>query len=261
VFLHYWGGSSLEWLQVTDTLSATFRCVSLDARGSGESEAPSVGYSTVDLADDVISAIEALRITDYVLVGHSMGGKTAQLIASRQPNGLRGLALIASSPPSPMQIDQAQRDQMKPAYDTRESINFVLDNILIGSPTSPEAREQAVKDALRLSPEARDGWIEVGTREDFAQDVASINVPVVIVAGDLDKIDSLEVVRSHLAPHFKNAAVHILSQKGHLLPLEAPGEIAKIIGEFCASLSSAPSQAATRNPLSAMNPLIASAQP
>jgi pimeloyl-ACP methyl ester carboxylesterase len=237
VFLHYWGGSSLEWSQVTGKLSANYRCIALDARGSGDSQAPATSYSTVDLADDVIGAIAALHLTDFVLVGHSMGGKTAQLVASRRPVGLRGLALIASSPPSSMQIDQNQRAQMRPAYDTRESINWVLDNILLGSLTSPDAREQAISDALRLSPEARDGWIDIGTREDFTKEVASINVPVVIVAGDLDKVDPLDVVNHHIVPHFRKAALHVLPQKGHLLPIEAPVEVAQIVGEFAARLS------------------------
>lgn len=236
VFLHYWGGSSREWSEVTSRLADEYRCVALDARGSGNSDAPTSGYSTVDLAADVAGVIESLGLARYVLVGHSMGGKTAQLLASQRPAGLRGVALIASSPPSPMVIDEAQRAQMKAAYADRDSIDWVLDNILIGSPTSPASREQAVEDALHLSQPATLGWLETGTREDFSQDVGRIDVPVVCVAGALDRVDSLEVVHSHIVPHFKQAALHVLPKKGHLLPIEAPEEVAQILRDFVAAL-------------------------
>jgi 3-oxoadipate enol-lactonase len=45
-----------------------------------------------------------LNLKRYVLVGHSMGGKIAQLMASRRPTGLAGLVLVAPSPPSPMAL-------------------------------------------------------------------------------------------------------------------------------------------------------------
>jgi len=47
-----------------------------------------------------------------VLVGHSMGGKVAQLLASWHPAGLEGLLWVAPSPPVPMGFPEEQRKQM-----------------------------------------------------------------------------------------------------------------------------------------------------
>ena len=91
VFLHYWGGSSRTWKYVTAKLAPTFRTITVDHRGWGKSDAPAEGYGLTDLAADAEGVIAALRLQRYVLVGHSMGGKVAQLIASRQPMGLAGL--------------------------------------------------------------------------------------------------------------------------------------------------------------------------
>ena len=234
VFMHFWGGSSQEWSTVVQGLSSKYRCVALDARGSGDSDAPASGYRITDLADDVAGVIAALKLKSYVLVGHSMGGKTAQVLASRRPEGLQGVALVASSPASPMQIDQAQRDQMKGAYASRESINWVLDNVLTGSPISSKDREMLVSDALRLSPAAREGWVEVGTQEDYTKDVTRVNVPVVVIAGEDDKVDPVEVVKAHIIPSFSNPETHFLKKKGHLLPVEAPAELVEILGNFAA---------------------------
>jgi pimeloyl-ACP methyl ester carboxylesterase len=232
--MQFWGGSSREWSSVIEGLSSRFHCVAPDARGSGASDAPSSGYRIADLADDVEGVIAALKLKRYVLVGHSMGGKTAQVLASRRPQGLRGLTLVASSPASPMQISQAQRDQMKGAYASRDSINWGLDNVLTGSPISDKDREVLIADALRLSPGARDGWIEVGSREDYSRDVSKVNVPVAVIAGEADKVDPLDVVNAHILPAFSNPEVHFLKKKGHLLPIEAPRELVDILGKFAA---------------------------
>ncbi|WP_342342641.1 alpha/beta hydrolase, partial [Escherichia coli] len=72
---------------------------------------PESGYSIEDLARDAEGVISALELKRYILVGHSMGGKVAQLMASRQPEGLEGLVLIAPSLPSPMLLSSEERDR------------------------------------------------------------------------------------------------------------------------------------------------------
>ena len=229
VFLHFWGGSSLTWNEVTSRLRDRFRCITIDARGAGDSQAPSRGYSTNDHARDALNVIETLALRRYVLIGHSMGGKAAQLLASQQPAGLVGLVLVASSPLSPMAIDDAMRAQMKAAYEDRAAVEWTLNNVLVGSPISAESRSQLVTDALRLSSAAKAGWVDIGTREDFRERAASINVPVTIVAGELDRVDPIAVVKAHILPHYPKAQVHFLPNVGHLLPAEAPEVIAGLI--------------------------------
>ena len=128
VFLHFWGGSSREWSTVIEGLSSTYRCVAPDARGSGSSDAPASGYRIADLADDVQGVIAALNLESYVLVGHSMGGKTAQVLAARPPEGLKGLALVASSPASPMQVDSARDKAFEDQRDDRPGREHRIDN-------------------------------------------------------------------------------------------------------------------------------------
>ncbi len=232
VFLHHWGGSSQTWSGVIAGLRDRFRCVAIDARGAGDSTAPVTGYCTEDHAADALAVIQALGLTQYVLVGHSMGGKASQLLASKRPEGLVGLALIASSPPSPIAIDNAQREQMKAAYADAVAITWTLENVLTGSPISDAAREQLIKDALRLSPPARAGWIDVGTRDDITEAVAHINVPVLIVAGELDRVDPVSVVNEEIVARYPGARLNFLPNKGHLLPVEAVEELVFIVGGF-----------------------------
>jgi pimeloyl-ACP methyl ester carboxylesterase len=101
VFLHYYGGSARVWRKVIAALPKSYHSIAIDQRGWGESDPPASGYSLADLADDAQGVIEALNLKRYILVGHSMGGKVAQLMASRRPKGLVGLALVALRPLRP----------------------------------------------------------------------------------------------------------------------------------------------------------------
>ena len=232
VFLHHFGGSTRTWADVIGRLESRFRCVAIEARGTGDSEAPASGYSTHDHTKDAQGVIDALALERFIIIGHSMGGKAAQLLASKQPKGLIGLVLTASAPPSPAKIDEQQREQMRGAYGNRESIEFVLDNVLLGSPISTEARKLLIAEALRVTPQAKSGWIDIGTSDDIRTEAKSIDVPMVIVAGDSDRVDPLDVVKTEIVPVYPRAELHLLPGKGHILPLEAPLELATIIGDF-----------------------------
>jgi pimeloyl-ACP methyl ester carboxylesterase len=80
-FLHYWGGSSRTWQDVIDRLGGRPRCVALDQRGWGGSVAIDGRYDLGVMADDAETVARALSLSRYVLVGHWMGGKVAQIVA------------------------------------------------------------------------------------------------------------------------------------------------------------------------------------
>lgn len=236
VFLHYYGGSSRTWQFVTDELSENYRTVATDHRGWGHSDAPEAGYTIADLADDAQGVIEALGLKRYVIVGHSMGGKTAQLLASRGLPGLEGVVLVAPSPPSPMMVSDEQRTAMAGAYASRESIGWVLDNVLTATPLAPVRREQVIEDSLRGAPQAKAAWPNLAMREDITADVAAINVPVQVISGELDKVDRVETLRAELLPRIAGARLEVLPGIGHLSPLEAPSAVAAAIRRFVAEL-------------------------
>lgn len=238
VFLHYYGGSARTWDAVADELADKYRIVATDHRGWGDSDAPADGYRIADLAADAQGVIDALGLRRYVLIGHSMGGKVAQLIASRRPDGLQGLVLVAPSPPSPTCLCDAQRATLTGAYQTRESVSFVIDHVLTARPLSAVQREQVIEDSLRGAPQAKAAWPDIAMREDITAATASIDVPTIVISGELDKVDSIETLEAELLPRIPHAALHVLPETGHLSPLEAPGEVAGRIARFVSAIES-----------------------
>ncbi|MCX2561136.1 alpha/beta hydrolase [Acetobacter farinalis] len=233
VFLHYWGGSSRTWKFVISDLTSTFHTVAIDHRGWGESEAPDSGYSLADMAADAEGIIATLNLRRYVLVGHSMGGKVAQLMASRRPTGLVGLILVAPSPPSPMALSVEAREMMAKAYDSRATIEGTIDHVLIAKPLSEEIREQVIEDSLKGAPVAKSAWPRATSQEDITEKVGNIHCPVLVIAGELDKVDKIDVLRSEVMTRLPQAKMHVLPGTGHLSMLESPREVATLIQSFC----------------------------
>src|SRR5471032_811536 len=232
VFLHYWGGSSRTWDDVIAALPGEYRTIAPDLRGWGDSDAPSVGYALADFADDAQQLIAALKLDRFVLVGHSMGGKIAQLLASRRPRGLAGLVLVAPSPPVPLALPAEVRAAMQGAYLTRESVGMAIDQMLTAKPLSPKHREQVIEDSLRGASQAKLAWPRSTSQEDITLDAAAIDVPVMVIAGELDRIDGPAILEAQLLTRVPHAVIRVLPGTGHLSPLESPLEVAGIIREF-----------------------------
>ncbi|MGE8175049.1 alpha/beta fold hydrolase [Pseudomonas fluorescens] len=236
LLLHYYGGSARTWDGVAGALPARYRLVATDHRGWGDSEAPAEGYRIADLAADAEGVIAALGLERYVLVGHSMGGKVAQLLASRRPQGLEGLVLVAPSPPSPILMSDEQRATLSGAYQSRESVGFVIDHVLTHMPLNATLREQVIADSLKGAPQAKLGWPNQAMAEDLTAPAALIAVPTLVISGEYDQVDPPATLKTQLLPHISQAVLHVLPGVGHLSPLEAPQPLAAIIAEFVGAL-------------------------
>lgn len=100
VLLHALGEQAMSWDQVSPQFATRFRVVSLDLRGHGASTWPGT-YSFELMRDDVIGVLDALDLHDVVLVGHSMGGTVAYLMAQAQPSRIAWLVIEDVPPPFP----------------------------------------------------------------------------------------------------------------------------------------------------------------
>ncbi len=139
VFLHYWGGSSRTWRAVIEQLTGQARCIALDQRGWGKSIATDGRYDLATMADDVEAVTQKLGLSPFMLVGHSMGGKVAQILAGRRPTGLIGLVLVAPAPPTPMLVPREQRAAMLASYGLREGVLQAL-SVLDAQPLPDDLR-------------------------------------------------------------------------------------------------------------------------
>lgn len=232
VFLHYWGGSARTWSLVADGL-ADRDILTSDFRGWSRSRHLPGPYTLRQLADDTLATIAAAGLTDYVLVGHSMGGKVAQLIAGEQPVGLRGVVLVGSGPAKPAaEVTPAYQEGLSHAYDSAESVAAARDDILTATKLPEPIRSQIVVDSRSAADAARAEWPLHGMAEDITESARAITAPTLVVAGENDQVEPVDVLCDHLLPYLRAAEFKVIPNTGHLIPLEAPAALVSVIAEF-----------------------------
>ncbi len=93
VLLHGGGNDRSAWTHLMPTFAQTHRVVALDLRGFGDSDRADA-YSFELMRDDVIGVLDILGADRTDLIGHSMGGTIAWLVAQAQPDRLAHLVVV-----------------------------------------------------------------------------------------------------------------------------------------------------------------------
>lgn len=227
VLLHYFAGSALSWEPTAELLALAHRLVVPSLRGFGQSPAPEPGATLADWADDVAEV--AAPLGRHVLVGHSMGGKIATLLASRRPPGLAGLVLVAPSPPTPEPIPD--RAAMLAGFGDPVAAAATAREISLRA-GEPRVLERIVGDNLHTSRTAWEWWVERGSRNDIGEQAGQVAVPVLVVAAAEDRTLPPGVIEREVAQRIRNAEFTTLPGSRHLAPIDAPEALAATIAAW-----------------------------
>ena len=239
VLLHGFGGSARSWRAVVDALGDQ-TCVAPDLRGFGDRAAEEGAAQAVTVeayTDDVAALVAAFDGRDYVLVGHSMGGKIAAAFAARQPTGLCGVLLVAPSPPWPEPMTADDRARLHRAHgDPTLAAGAVRRATAIG--LSPVQFADAVDDGVRSASWAWQGWLDTGSREDLSSRIGHLAIPVRVLVGRRDPVMARPMM-AQVARHL-GGTLRVESEAGHLLPLEAPTTVVDAIRELLTAVAAGP---------------------
>jgi len=163
-----------------------------------------------------------------------MGGKIAQMLAARRPHGLRSVVLVAPAPPTPLNAPEEQKRTMINSYTTPEGIVDAL-KVVSHRPLTLAQRLQVTEDSLGGALGAKITWVSQGMDLDISKQVASINIPVYVIAGSEDQVEKETALRNAFLPLVPHARFETIKGVGHLSPLEAPAEVAEAISAFLAT--------------------------
>jgi N-formylmaleamate deformylase len=232
VLLHGLMTSGACWIPLARMLEEGYDVVMPDSRGHGNSSAPSRGYNYDNLASDVLNLIEALRLANPVLIGHSMGGMTAAVAASQNPKQLRGLVL---ADPAFLTL-QRQREvyESDVAAQHRQVLkrsreDFLADIRTRQSHRSQELIELFVQARFQTSIDAFE--ILTPPNPDYRHLVVSLNVPSLLVIGEGGSVVS-PVVAAELAGLNHFLKVVQIKDAGHGIPFDQPERFSDVIKSF-----------------------------
>ena len=202
-----------------------------DARGHGKSDVPDHGYRYEDHANDVAGLINVLRLPPPLLLGHSMGGMTAAVLASRKPNLLRGLILADPTCLTPKVQREVHDSDVAGQY--RKMLNMSFDEVVAEARArhpdrSPETLELFARARLQTSMRAFD--ILTPPNPDYKQLVREIDVPTLLVLADKGVVSS--VVAATLQRLNSKLQVEQIRKAGHALHADQPEHFAAVVKSF-----------------------------
>ncbi|HSJ29178.1 MAG TPA: alpha/beta fold hydrolase [Acidimicrobiia bacterium] len=249
---HYWADGIVDPI-----VAAGFQVIRIDNRDAGHSHRfegvrvsvgrvvetllaggrPDVPYLLDDMADDVVGLLDALDIEAAHVVGASLGGMVAQVVAIRHPSRVLTLTSLMSTTGDPTvgQATPAMNESLftAPPSEREAAIQATVDYSRIAWADyfdEERARETAARNLDR-------GVYQQGTGRQLAAllasgdrtaDLQALDVPTLVVHGEKDPLIDISggVATAQAVP---GAAFHVLRGAGHDLPPELHGELTDLL--------------------------------
>ncbi|HXT93030.1 MAG TPA: alpha/beta hydrolase [Trebonia sp.] len=217
--------------QVTALLEAGNRVITYDRRGWGNSSQPAVGYDYDTFAADLNALMEKLDLHDAVLVGHSMGtGDVARYLGRYGSGRVSKAVLVSPIPPYlraaddnpvgvPMSMFEgftASAKADRPSWLKGFLDNFYNMDVYGGTKVTDQAFQASFNIAVAGSAIAAVECI-TAWQTDFRADVASFDVPVLVVQGDQDRILPIQFTGERLPALISDLTVVVIEGGPHAI--------------------------------------------
>lgn len=234
--LHGLIGSGACLLPLARALASDVDVLLPDARGHGLSSAPACGYSYSDHAADAVGLIGALDLDAPILLGHSMGGLTAALVASRPETTISGLVLVDPTFISPEWQREVYESDL--AAEHRHMLTLPRPELLaLARQKSPQRSIEMIEHLADARLRTSSGAFEVlaPPNPDYRELVRRVRVPVLLVIGERGVV-SLEIAQelARLNPLLRYER---MADSGHGLPYDEPDRLSGIVLSFIRQLA------------------------
>lgn len=229
LMLHGYSDSWFSFSRVLPMMKASQRIIVPSLRGHGDSDRPEKGYLVADFTTDVLHLMDALRVSEAFLIGHSMGSFVAQRIAATAPDRISGLVLVGSAATIRNKgVLEFARDlnSLKAPIDPNFVRNFQSNSIF--RPVPDDFFDAVVAESLKLPLRTWQMVLASLLADDSRSDLGAIRCPVKILWGDEDVFFSRED-QEELLQGLPQAEFTILSEMGHTPQWEDPGGFVGLI--------------------------------
>jgi 3-oxoadipate enol-lactonase len=226
VFIHAGGVDGRMWHPLTERLDG-MRLHIPDLRGHGSTPLPPGEYAD---AEDLLRMFDDLRIRRATVVGASFGGWVALQLATKAPERVRAVALLASTK---LDRDDAEWSPEIAAFREKEAALVEAGDIdgavALGlrvwkpRPGVRDLVEEMTRDAFVLQQ-----GVEAERRE-LPVDLAAIAVPTLVVSGGKDPMPDFGQIADQLAAEIGGAERAVIKDAGHLIALERPDATAELL--------------------------------
>jgi pimeloyl-ACP methyl ester carboxylesterase len=235
VLLHGLIGNGATWTPLARALESDFDVIMPDARGHGGSSTPSHGYRYDDLAGDVVGLIRGLELERPVVLGHSMGGMTAAVVASRGAGLLRAVILVDPTFLSPERQREVHASDVADQH--RRTLGLLKADLVAEIRARHPRRSDEIVELLanaRLSSRVEAFEVLAPPNPDYREVVSAIDVPTLLVVGDHTVVTV--AMAEELLTLNPRVRIELVPGAGHGLPFDQPDRLADVVESFLRAL-------------------------
>jgi pimeloyl-ACP methyl ester carboxylesterase len=233
IFIHGFTLDRTMWQQQVAFFSKDYQVVAYDARGFGKSSLPNAPYSH---DADLHALLRHLHIKQAHIVGLSMGGRIATNFALAHPNMVITLTLMDSA------LDGYKSEVDWRVYAKEQGLEKAKQNWLGHELFAVTQKQPAVVAALRRIVESYSGWHWLhhdpqSPANTHARDhLHQITKPTLIMVGEGD-LPYFHNISTVLAAGIPSSQKVVVLQAGHMVNMEAPDKVNKLLANFIAKSS------------------------
>ncbi|MFJ3654078.1 alpha/beta fold hydrolase [Streptomyces nigra] len=226
LLLHGLAGHAGEWDVPAQRLSPRYRVVAVDQRGHGASERHPRDVSRAAYVADVVAVADHLALRRPVLVGQSLGGHTAMLVAAAHPGLVRGLVLVEAGPGDPNPDTPADIGTWLGSWPTpfpsREAAAAFLGGGPVGAGWAAGLEEREDGFWPRFDRDVMVRSLAENAQRSFRSEWEQVACPTLVVLGQSSFVPAREVDDMLRGQRPMTTAMSIPGT-GHDLHLEKPG--------------------------------------
>ncbi len=240
VLVHGYASNAPIWRYTFDRLASSggFRVIAFNNRGTGDSDRTALesDYSVESFAVDLHNAVEALELSRFTLVGHSMGGATVTQFALAHQDLLKGLVLLNSAPLNGRSLapdwEEQLRELVASGGATGGDMSFDAPHV------TQDFKDEVTSIILRNPVERAIGGRRSMSALRLRERLGEINVPTLVVGGDCDTTVGVDnIVAEYFALPEGLRHLHIFHGIGHSPNVAVPDEFAGLVGRFIAEVN------------------------
>lgn len=251
IFLHGLSSNGDAWSKNIEDLKENYTCIALDLPGYGRSYKVATEFTPTYFSKVLKEFVDAQKIRNFVLVGHSMGGQAAMKFTHLYPDYVSKLVLIA--PAGIEEFTTAEAETLK-NFTTQKHVMATTDeqikkNYEFNFYQMPNDVDKMINDriAIRQTEDFADHALAIeksvkGMLDDkVIDDIKTIEKPTLLVFGEEDRLIpnrflhptlSIQNVAESASKLFKKSEVKMLPNSGHFVQFEKPKEVNEYIIEF-----------------------------
>lgn len=229
VFVHGSGSNHTIWEPQVHGLAPIAQPIAIDLPGHGQSDPP--GRTSVEeYADVVLRVVNALQFDRAVVVGHSLGGAIAQMLALSHPDRVAGLGLVGTG--ARLRVLPAILDGL--VNDIQKTAPFIVENAYAPN-MSEDMRARAMEELRACDPTVTHGDYSACNAFDVMARLGEIRAPTVVICGKQDRMTPPKY-SEFLVSKIPNARLVLVHGAGHSVMIEQPEATTRALYDFVGSL-------------------------